>query len=353
MVSIHTQSPFLFLTCQPGAEALVKADIQSRFPALRFAFSRPGYMTYKSDVPLGLDVPRPSLFARTWGLSFGWKPDVAQAWEFAQTQMHRIPDIVHLCVRESEASDALSPEVQAREETLAETLAGLTNTPINRDALQGQVVLDLIEIDPERIGIGAHFQSPPHRLSAAGRPPFQSIPDDAPSRVWGKVSEAFWRTKIKPNARDILLDIGCAPGGGTRVLLDFGAQVIGVDSAEMHPSIRTHRRFHHLPVVMERLDPKTLPAGITGVVYDVNLSPKLMLGHLADLLIAIPSLRWGFFTLKLNQPSLLGDLKWMLKKIRAAGFSHLFVEQLAYNRQELFCFASKQTHALTEAPSCC
>jgi hypothetical protein len=42
----------------------------------------------------------------------------------------------------------------------------------------------------------------------------------------------------------------------------------------------------------------------------------------------------------------------MLKKIRAAGFSHLFVEQLAYNRQELFCFASKQTHALTEAPSC-
>lgn len=351
MVMLDTQSPFLFLTCQPGAEPLVKADIQARYPALRFAFSRPGYLTYKSETTLGLDVPRPSVFARRWGISFGWKPDIAQAWDLGQTHLQRLPDIVHLWARESEANDTLPPDIQAREASLLAELAKSTSTPINREALQGQVVLHLIEIDPGRIAIGASLQSPPHRSSVAGRPPFLAIPEDAPSRVWGKVSEAFWRTKIKPNARDILLDIGCAPGGGTRVLLEFGAQVVGVDAAQMHPSILANKRFHLLPLVMEHVDTKTLPTGISGVVYDVNLSPKLMLGHLSTLLSAIPSLQWGFFTLKLNQPSLLGDLKWMLKKIRASGFSHLFVEQLVYNRQELFCFASKQAHALTEAPS--
>ncbi|MCB9644444.1 MAG: hypothetical protein H6728_15335 [Myxococcales bacterium] len=345
---MQISSPFLFLTCQPGAEALVKADVQQRHPSLRFAFSRPGYLTFKSESALSLDLPRPSVFARRWGLSFGWKPDLSQAWDEVHTLFPQAPDLVHLFVREGEASDNFPEEIARREDELFAQMQTLTQLPLNKSARNKQCVIDLIEVDPGRIAIGAHLQKSPQRASVAGRPPFRSIPTEAPSRVWGKISEALWRTNTKITPNDVILDLGCAPGGGTSVLLDAGARVFGVDPAEMHPSVLKSPRFTHLPLVMERLELKALSAAPTGFVYDINLNPKMMLPPLNKLLLSLPSLRWGLITLKLNQPSLLRELDWMLKKIRTAGFQHLFVEQLHYNRQELFCFASKSPTPLTQ-----
>src|SRR6266511_3609115 len=64
---------FLFVTCQIGAEPALKEELARVWPSFRFAYSRPGFLTFK--LPSG---PAPtdnfdlqSVFARAYGFSLG------------------------------------------------------------------------------------------------------------------------------------------------------------------------------------------------------------------------------------------------------------------------------------------
>lgn len=67
-----TDARFMFSACQAGAEKAVKAEILAALPRLRFAFSRPGFVTFKEENPKG-PAPRPerSVFSRIWGEVLG------------------------------------------------------------------------------------------------------------------------------------------------------------------------------------------------------------------------------------------------------------------------------------------
>ena len=64
---------FLFVVCQIGAERALKAEVARRWPAFHFAYSRPGFLTFK--LPAGHDLPSDfdlrSVFARAHGFSLG------------------------------------------------------------------------------------------------------------------------------------------------------------------------------------------------------------------------------------------------------------------------------------------
>ncbi|MFM8221443.1 MAG: hypothetical protein ACKOJF_21230, partial [Planctomycetaceae bacterium] len=64
---------FLFATCQHGAEAALKFEILRDSPNLRFAYSRPGFVTFKQadDSPFPDDFQTRSVFARVLGVSLG------------------------------------------------------------------------------------------------------------------------------------------------------------------------------------------------------------------------------------------------------------------------------------------
>src|SRR5215467_6269424 len=64
---------FVFITCQVGAEAAVKAELARKWPAFRFAYSRPGFLTFKLPVGAALadDFDLHSVFARAYGFSLG------------------------------------------------------------------------------------------------------------------------------------------------------------------------------------------------------------------------------------------------------------------------------------------
>src|SRR5262245_16781425 len=70
---------FLFTTCQVGAESALKQELARVWPAFRFAYSRPGFLTFK--LPAGAEPPDDldlqCTFARAHGLSLG-KISVAQ-----------------------------------------------------------------------------------------------------------------------------------------------------------------------------------------------------------------------------------------------------------------------------------
>lgn len=328
---------FAWVTCQPGAEALVKRDLQRRSPHLRLAFSRPGFLTLKSDTPLRLDLDRPTVFARAWGVSLGRATTLADALAVGEAGEG---DLVHVFQRDDRPLDELTADPWAAERQLAAAVAEL-GVVTDRPPRPGERVVDIVLVDVGQFWVGAHQHSATHRPTAGGRPPQFTAPPGAPSRVWGKISEALWRTGLDVNARSHILDIGCAPGGGTLVLLQRGARVVGVDPADMAPVVADHPHFEHRRVAFELLDPDTLPDDLDIFVYDVNLSPKMMLGDLAALLRGLPSLRHGLVTLKLNKPEHVDHVDAMLHKLRAAGFTHLTTEQLFHNRQELFVHAQK------------
>src|SRR5262245_22170393 len=64
---------FIFITCQLGAEAAVKTELARKWPAFRFAYSRPGFLTFKLPPQAALldDFDLHSVFARTYGFSLG------------------------------------------------------------------------------------------------------------------------------------------------------------------------------------------------------------------------------------------------------------------------------------------
>ncbi|MCA9211774.1 MAG: hypothetical protein KDB27_01820, partial [Planctomycetales bacterium] len=67
------ESEFLFVCCQVGAEPALKSEIGRNSPNLRFAFSRPGFVTFKNagENKMTPHVELRSVFARTFGLSLG------------------------------------------------------------------------------------------------------------------------------------------------------------------------------------------------------------------------------------------------------------------------------------------
>src|SRR5437762_697324 len=64
---------FLFTTCQVGAEATLKRELAKHRPSFRFAYSRPGFITFKLPPDHGLehDFDLKSIFARSYGFSLG------------------------------------------------------------------------------------------------------------------------------------------------------------------------------------------------------------------------------------------------------------------------------------------
>jgi 23S rRNA (cytidine2498-2'-O)-methyltransferase len=65
-------NPFVFTVCQAGAEWALKDEVAQRWPGLRFAFSRPGFVTFKvleGSVEEHLASLGGSAFARTHGIS--------------------------------------------------------------------------------------------------------------------------------------------------------------------------------------------------------------------------------------------------------------------------------------------
>src|SRR5262249_47003128 len=60
-------SEFAFAVCQLGAEGALKEEVAAAHPRLRFAYSRPGLVTWKSSAPLEASFALGAVFARAWG----------------------------------------------------------------------------------------------------------------------------------------------------------------------------------------------------------------------------------------------------------------------------------------------
>lgn len=298
-------SRFVFATCQPGVERVLKGEVAREFPTLRFGYSRPGLVTWKSaDAEIGADVDLRAVFARQWGASLGAVDPDAAARDWGATKRH---------VFRRESGEAVSGD----------------------PADEGDVVVDIIVADGEPDWVGVHVHGGAHPRWPGGVPA-AVVPDDAPSRAYAKIEEAIVWSGAKVMAGQRAVELGSAPGGASWALLRRGLRVVGVDPGAMDPRVVAHDDFVHLQTTLALVRAEQLGGPVDWLLMDVHLAPQVALHQVRRLVSVLrPTLRGVFFTLKLNDWDMAGEIPDFLRRIEGMGLTDVRATQLPANRQEI------------------
>jgi 23S rRNA C2498 (ribose-2'-O)-methylase RlmM len=295
-------SEFFFCLCQQGVEKVLREELATL--GFKPSYSSKGFVTAKAPVPLVVgELPRPVLSRRTC-LSLGKDLDVRAV------------------------ADRHGARVQYEDK--------------GADAHAGDVVVNAVERGGS-VFVGAHLQR--KGLSPApGGDPRLTVPETAPSRAWLKLEEAARLWPLPLDEGDVVVEVGCAPGGVSRALLDRGAVVVGVDPNAMDPAILASPRFTHLRCAAQQAT--DLPRALTGpprmLVVDINQRPHAAISGVERVIAHCREhLRAALFTLKLGDWSHFKELpRWRLRLEQELGMTTT-ATQLPSNRQELCVFCAR------------
>ncbi|HBT78251.1 MAG TPA: hypothetical protein DEB39_15305 [Planctomycetaceae bacterium] len=368
-------SSFIYMSCQIGAESALKREI-ARISGFRPAFSRPGFLTFKTDRTNEIDPQELAdfhnnlVFARSIGLSLGkieapdletvaekvfagyidgplfkekrhlrfhvWQRDAYQPGEHGfEPGMGESARKLHgrlvAHILERAASHIDQPNRWACGIDLPELPAQLSDT-----------IVDCIGIDRDTWWIGTRM---PCRLDAMSQWPGGItpllLPFDAVSRAWLKFEEGLRWSAFPIGIGTRCLDIGSAPGGSSQALLARGAEVIGLDPGEMAPAVLNHPNFTHLRGRTGKVKVRAFRK-VRWILADMNVAPQYTLRALEDLVLHPEmKIRGLLFTLKLFHWNLAEALPEYLKTIRHWGFHSIRAKQLAFNKQEVMVAAAK------------
>jgi 23S rRNA (cytidine2498-2'-O)-methyltransferase len=343
---------FVFAAAQAGAERPLKNEIACEHPHFRFAFSRPGFVTFRSPDELAHDFQLRSVFARTWGYSIGkvTGADDAQlardAWRLVADALPRDAarelQHVHVWHRErslpgDEGYDAAADELARAvgEVLLAQRPDAVSPPPfVNASAAAGELVLDCVLVERHEWWLGWHRAGAPETRWPGGVPMIP-IPAHLISRAYFKIVEALECSQLPIAAGDRCVEIGSAPGGSCLALLERGLVVTGIDPAEMHPLVLAHPNFTHLRARAKDVK-RAVFRDCRWLVMDANVAPNYTLDTVDALLTQAGVRPTGLvLTLKLTDPGLAEQLPLLAERIRRHGYRRVRMRQLAYNAQEI------------------
>lgn len=339
---------FYFSVCQAGAEKAVKTEISSEIPALRFAFSRPGFVTFKEAEPSASPaVPRKAIFVRLWGEALGQAKDK----DALLALVGSIPaGAVVQCFERDQFTPGEEPAGFVRNARIRALLSDC-GIPIPEGVPRtGDVVYSLIWIDDFHVFLGRHIHS--DSLSPSpGNYVDIPLPETSPSRAYLKIEEAINRFKPEIRPGMSVLEVGCAPGGATSAMLARGLRVTGVDPQYMDGSVFNHPKFSFVRKETQHLDSEDL-RGVNPdwIVMDMSIAPLEALDQLAYAVSLLKTncaageplrLKGGFLTVKLNDWSFVSSIPLYLRRIEQIGFRDLRPTQLCSNRREFFVWAPR------------
>jgi len=349
-------SQFIMMTCQCGTERFLKQEILERYHDLRAAFSRPGFVTFKAL--RGWDLARVgkmrSIFARYKGLALGRLPcadvhhAVAQVWSMANDlRVDRVhvfprdlavpgsgdyePHIDRNCI---EIQNRLYLECPYREKLAAGASEALC--PAERK----DIVLDIVPVSPSDWYIAYHLADDWRSCQPGGLVNLQR-PNDSVSRAYLKFEEGLRWSMLPVHVGSHWLDIGAAPGGASQALLARGAEVIGVDPADISPVLLKNPCFRHLRGRLNQLKHSHFRK-IHRIITDMNVAPNYTLDVLEDFVTQKDSTIHGIlFTLKLVNWDLVADIDIYMQRIKSWGYAHIALAQMQFNRREIMVVVKK------------
>jgi 23S rRNA (cytidine2498-2'-O)-methyltransferase len=337
-------SPFVFVTCQAGAEAHLKREVARLQPDWRPAFLRPGFVTFKrASGRAELDVALGAVFARAYAVSFGKTHTVEAIADFAAKlpaakRLHVWSRAAHLPGDEPPQLTDLAPQLEAEIRERGEFLQA-------HAAAIGDAVVDVVIVDPGELWIGAHVHSSLHAPWPGGRPDL-TMPEAAPSRAYLKMVESLLWSGAPIVPGSTVLELGSAPGGASYALLERGINVVGVDTADMSERVLDFpgpARFRHVRKRVAQLRASDVPSEPMWVALDVNLHPNDIFPALERVVsFAADRVRGALLTFKLTDDKVAATVPQLLERVRVLGFGEVRARQLAYGRREIFAFASRK-----------
>jgi 23S rRNA (cytidine2498-2'-O)-methyltransferase len=336
----------LFVTCQVGAEAAVKQELARNWPEFRFAYSRPGFLTFKLPTDfVSDDFDLNSVFARAYGFTLGKATgDSIEARSSAARELiaDRRFHALHVWQRDlvPVGEHAFEPGPSAHTDEARDALwqpLDSAGHPWWFD-LRGPV-LDCILVEPDEWWLGFHrIQSIPSRWPGGifhlAEPPTEIV-----SRAYIKMREALAWSRLPLKRRDTVAEIGSAPGGASQALLAKGLKVIGIDPAAMDERILAHPKFAHVQKRGHEVRRREF-RGVRWLTADINVAPEYTLDTVQSIVThPAVSVDGVLLTLKLLDWKLSEEVPSYLERVRSWGYKHAAARQLSHNRQEI-CVAA-------------
>jgi len=320
-------SEFVFSLGNPGSENGLKQEVETMRLGWRSGYQRRGFVTFKADAPFSLESLDVQLAcSRRLCLSFGKSATREEA------------------VRQLESTSIIH---HAR--YFERKMQGL---PCEARLQPGQIIGTVVELGPEEFWAGIHRHTPFLSLDPAGDSGLV-MPADSPSRAWLKLEEAVRFFGLDFTPADIVVELGCAPGGVVLALLRRGVSVIGVDPAKMADvvmaaaianrdgTVGREPWFFHCRKPAALASKRDLGQGVTWFMSDMNQSPDVVLRECARFCKMAPEIRGVLITLKLTDIMQVVDkIRWF-ETLASMGFTHMRLQQLAVHHKEFSLLAMK------------
>ncbi len=356
-ISPSATSSFLFVTCQVGAETAVKEELARCWPALRVAYARRAFLTFKlpAAAALASEIHLPSVFARSYGYSQGKvggctvEERARKVWELAPEEPF---DRLHVWQRDTRpprdrAGDRAPPPwvAEARDAIyLARPNDRLAHDPASGAvARAGERVLDCILVTQDEWWVGSHRAGGLYSRWPGGRCEIE-LPPEAVSRAYLKTEEALLWSGLPLRAGDRCFELGAAPGGAAQALLKRGLRVTAVDPAEIHPAVLAHPRFVHIRKRAKDVRRREF-RGARWLVADMNVAPNYTLASVESIVTRSDcEVRGMLLTLKLTDWSLAARVDSYLGRVASWGYQAR-ARQLYHNRQEICVAATRRRRA--------
>ncbi|MDP2342243.1 MAG: SAM-dependent methyltransferase [Deltaproteobacteria bacterium] len=304
-----TTSAFIFALCQEGAEKVLREELLRA--GFHPSFSSKGFVTAKAEHPITID------------------------------QLPRLVMARRLCLSLTQPTNK-NVDADAAAKELSAIVQTETTGPQAKD---GDVVVTVIErgaAEKVQRFVGVHKHQRGLSPDPGGDPRLE-VPANAPSRAWLKFEEAARLFDLHIDRDDVVVEVGCSPGGMTRALIDRGAMVTGIDPNDMDPGILQERaRFRHLRCSAQAVDVLQLPGPVRLLVVDVNQRPNAAISSIEAIAQRTRrDMRAVLFILKLGDWGHIVELPQWLERISRLFAMPVTAVQLPSNRQELAVYAAR------------
>jgi 23S rRNA (cytidine2498-2'-O)-methyltransferase len=332
-------SEFIFVLCNSGAEKALKLEVVSMGLPWRFSYQKKGFVAFKADTNNGIfnenSLNVQVAFARRICLSLG-KASTAEDAEQLIFKAAGKNSLIH------------------RARYYDHKMEGINSVPgmlIDKPSA-GESVGTIVELAPNEFFAGLHIHSPLVSSYPAGDSGIV-MPENAPSRAWLKLEEAVRFFNISLTKKDIVVEVGCAPGGVVLALLDRGIPVIGVDPAKMADVVTAYQIpdryetpvgkpwFYHCRKPAALASKKDLGQGVSWFMSDMNQSPEIIIKECVRFASMAPGIRNALMTLKLTDLSQVVEKGKWFEMLKSGGFNKMRLQSLSVNHRELALLACK------------
>lgn len=303
---------FIYTIVNVGSEKMLKEEISLKYPELSFAYSRPGYLTFKDNSgKIDLESQLDLVFARSWGISLG-----------------------------KIAEEKIEDEIKKYPHAIVHRFSLVSGESSGKTAEMGDTVLDVMEVKEGEFWMGLR-KIRENSWRYPGADPRLSLPEEAPSRAYLKIAEALLWTDYRPEERENVLELGSSPGGASYAMVERGFRVYGVDNALMSETLLSNPMFTHIKKPMQTVLDSEIPRPCQLLVSDVNVLPSLILGQLKKFMSLRPGIHSVYYTLKIGDKISVKEVLSHIETFKTFGFKDVRATQLPSNRSEILLYGRK------------